>query len=129
MHISTIFPIGRAKQIDELQLPAKEFKSVLDFIAAVRKKGEMTSNSGFKGFFGKYEGEVRYNLFFCRAGINVESILIDGSISTYPHRSNFLQGNINSDSIKDTWENKFQKHRYRRWAKQVNVQIVIFLIR
>lgn len=114
----TIFPIGRAKQYDELQLTPVQFKRLFDFIAAERKKGDIKLNYGCEGFLGNYEGEVRDNLFFCRAGINVASVLIDGSISACPNlRENFIQGNIYTDSFKETWENKYFKFRDRNWMK------------
>ena len=116
--IFTVFPIGRAKQYPELQLSPKQFKSVFDFISAERKKGDIKLNYGCEGFLGEYEGDVRDNLFFCRAGVNVASVLIDGSISACPNlRSNFIQGNIYTDNFKETWENKYQKYRDRSWAK------------
>ncbi len=116
--IFTVAPIGRAAKIKELQLPPKEFKSVFDFIASERKKKELKVNFGCEGFLGEYEGEVRDNLFFCRAGINVASVLIDGSVSACPNlRENFIQGNIYEESFREIWENKFQKHRNRSWTK------------
>jgi len=116
--IFTIAPIGRAAQMNELQLPPEDFKQVFDFIAAERKTNDLKVNFGCEGFLGNYEGEVRDNLFFCRAGINVASVLSDGSISACPNlRENFIQGNIYSDSFRETWENKFRLHRDRSWAK------------
>jgi radical SAM enzyme (rSAM/lipoprotein system) len=114
----TIFPIGRATQHDELQLSPVQFKQLFDFIAIERKKGEIKISYGCEGFLGKYEGEVRDNLFFCRAGISVASVLIDGSISACPNlRGNFIQGNIYQDSFKDIWETKYLKMRDRSWMK------------
>lgn len=116
--IFTVFPVGRAKQFPELQLSPTEFRSVFDFISHERKLGELKLNYGCEGFLGEYEGDVRDNLFFCRAGINIASILVDGSISACPNlRSNFIQGNIYKNSFKETWETKYQKHRDRSWAK------------
>jgi radical SAM enzyme (rSAM/lipoprotein system) len=114
----SIFPVGRAKQYAELQLSSMQFKQLFDFIASERKKGEIKISYGCEGFLGNYEGEVRDNLFFCRAGISVASILIDGSISACPSlRANFIQGNIYKDSFKETWENKYSKLRDRNWMR------------
>jgi len=116
--IFTVFPIGRAKQYEELQLNPVQFKQLFDFMAAERKKGELKLNYGCEGFLGGYEAEVRDSLFFCRAGINIASVLIDGSISACPNlRSNFIQGNIYQDSFKEIWENKYAKFRDRSWTK------------
>lgn len=116
--IFTIFPIGRAKQHDELQLDSEEFKLLFDFIERVRKEGKIKLNYGCEGFLGTYEGRVRDNFFFCRAGINVASILVDGSISACPNlRDNFIQGNIYKDSFKEVWLNKYALYRDRSWTK------------
>ncbi len=114
----TIFPIGRAKSFEELQLKPDQFKQLFDFIAAERKKGDIKLNYGCEGFLGNYEAEVRDEFFFCRAGVNVASVLVDGSISACPNlRSNFIQGNIYKDSLKDIWQNKYSKYRDRSWMR------------
>lgn len=116
--IFTVFPIGRAKQLDELQLDSLQFKKLFDFIASERKKGDIKISYGCEGFLGNYEGDVRDNLFFCRAGISIASVLIDGSISACPNlRENFIQGNIYTDSFKEIWINKYSKYRDRNWTK------------
>lgn len=116
--IFTVFPIGRAKEHRELQLNPVQFKSLFDFIVRERKKGDIKLNYGCEGFLGNYEGEVRDNLFFCRAGINVASVLIDGSISACPNlRENFSQGNIYKDSFKVIWEKEYSIFRDRSWMK------------
>ncbi|MEA1877479.1 MAG: TIGR04133 family radical SAM/SPASM protein [Bacteroidota bacterium] len=117
--IFTITPIGRADEADELQLDNQQFRQLFDYIARIRKEKKISLNYGCEGFLGNYEGEVRDNLFFCRAGITVGSILVDGSISACPNlRSNFIQGNIYKDSFTDVWQNKYQIFRDRSWAKQ-----------
>lgn len=116
--IFTVFPIGRAKQHDELQLEPGEFKGLFDFIEKVRDEGKIKLNYGCEGFLGNYEGRVRDNFFFCRAGVNVASILVDGSISACPNlRDNFIQGNIYADSFKEVWLHKYSMYRDRAWTK------------
>ncbi len=116
--IFTIFPIGRAKQHQILQLDSKEFKGLFDFIEKVRVEGKIKLNYGCEGFLGNYEGRVRDNFFFCRAGINVASILVDGSISACPNlRDNFIQGNIYKDNFAEVWENRYEKYRDRSWTR------------
>ena len=62
--------------------------------------------------------QVRDYQYFCRAGINVASILHDGSISScLSIRSEFNQGNIYKDSFWNVWINRFQKYRDRSWMK------------
>ncbi|MCG6187055.1 TIGR04133 family radical SAM/SPASM protein [Maribellus maritimus] len=114
----TVFPVGRAKVHNELQLPPKQFRQLFDFIAAERKKGDIKINYGCEGFLGNYESEVRDNLFFCRAGINIASVLIDGSISACPNlKDNFVQGNIYADSFREIWEKNYSIFRNREWLK------------
>ena len=116
--IFTVFPIGRAKINDDLQLMPDEFKGMFDFIKQTRKEKKIKLNYGCEGFLGSYEGDVRDNFFFCRAGINIGSILADGSISACPNlRDNFIQGNIYKDNFADVWENRYQKFRDRSWTK------------
>lgn len=116
--VFTIFPIGRAKSDELLQLQPNEFKGLFDFISETRTSGKIKLNYGCEGFLGAYEGEVRDNFFFCRAGINVGSILADGSISACPDlRDNFIQGNIYHDNFLDVWTNRFEKFRDRSWTK------------
>lgn len=116
--IFTIFPIGRAIQHENLQLRPDEFKGLFDFIEEIRKEGKIKLDYGCEGFLGDYEGRVRDNFFFCRAGVNVASILVDGSISACPSlRDNFIQGNIYKDSFRDVWNNNYSMYRDRSWTK------------
>ena len=116
--IFTIIPIGRATQFLDLQLPPKDFKALFDFIKATRKEGRIQLNYGCEGFLGSYEAEVRDNFFFCRAGVNVGSVLVDGSISACPNlRSHFIQGNIYKDDFMEVWNDRYQPFRNREWTK------------
>ena len=115
--IFTIFPIGRAKVDDQLQLESSEFKGLFDFIKKTRYENKIKINYGCEGFLGDYEREVRDNFFFCRAGINIASILVDGSISACPNlRDNFIQGNIYQDNFAEIWQNKYDIFRDRSWT-------------
>ena len=90
----------------------------MDFIAACRKSKEIDIKFSCEGYVGKYEPLVRDSFFFCRAGINIGSILIDGSISACPNIDrSFSQGNIYKDSFYSVWENKFQPFRNRDWTR------------
>ncbi len=116
--VFTVFPIGRAKDNVMLQLLPSEFNGLFVFIKETRKAGKIKLNYGCEGFLGAYEGEVRDNFFFCNAGINVGSILADGSISACPNlRDNFVQGNIYQDNFAEVWANRFEKFRDRSWTK------------
>jgi len=116
--IFTIFPTGRAQKHPELQLQPGSFKALFDFIKTTRKENKIKLNYGCEGFLGSYEHEVRDNFFICRAGINIASILADGSISACPNlRENFTQGNIYNDNFKEVWENRYAVFRDKSWTK------------
>ncbi len=116
--IFTVFPSGRAKDDDQLQLSAREYTSLMDFISNERKSGRIRLSYSCEGFLGKYEHRVRDHQYFCQAGINVTSVLADGSISgCLSIRSEYHQGNILRDSLADVWENRFEQYRDRSWMK------------
>ncbi|MCK9613585.1 MAG: TIGR04133 family radical SAM/SPASM protein [Bacteroidales bacterium] len=118
--IFSICPIGRAKENSDLQITNVQFRCVLDFIKANRQEGIIQTSFGCEGFLGSYESEVRDGFFFCRAGINVASVLADGSICACPNidRSSFIQGNICKDDFIEVWNNRFEKMRDRKWTKE-----------
>jgi radical SAM enzyme (rSAM/lipoprotein system) len=114
----TIFPKGRAGQIEELELSNDELRRLLDFIVDCRNRKTIEANYGCEGFLGNYEGKVRDGYFFCRAGITIASILADGGISACPSlRGDFIQGNIYKDDFIDCWHNRYGKMRNRNWSK------------
>ena len=114
--IFTIAPMGRAAEHPELQLSDQQFREVMEFIVAVRKEKSIRLSYGCEGFLGDYEWRVRSYPFFCQAGINVATILADGSISgCLSIRSQYNQGNIYKDRFTEVWENKFQAYRNHEW--------------
>lgn len=116
--IFTIVPMGRAAINDNLQLDNKQFRSLMDFIAKVRREGKIHLSYGCEGFLGDYEWKVRDYPYFCQAGINVASVLADGSISgCLSIRSQYHQGNIYKDKFTDIWNEKFALYRNRKWMQ------------
>ncbi len=114
----TIAPIGRAKGNPELFLTDSQLKELMDFISLKRKPGSIDIKFSCEGYVGRYEYKVRDSAFFCRAGINIGSILIDGSISACPNIDrSFVQGNIYRDDFFDTWQTRFSPFRDRSWTK------------
>jgi radical SAM enzyme (rSAM/lipoprotein system) len=113
-----IFPRGRACGNPLLDVTPDQFTSLLEFIKHTRKEGKINASYSCEGFLGSYEGEVRDYLFFCRAGINIGSVLSNGSISACPSlRGDYIQGNIYTDDFCDVWEKRFQIMRDRKWTK------------
>lgn len=114
----TVFPVGRARGKSLLLLNPAEFKGLFDFIRHTREEKKIRVNYGCEGFLGDYEGEVRDNFFFCRAGINIASVLADGSISACPNlRDNFIQGSIYKDNFAEVWQNRYGIFRDKSWTK------------
>jgi radical SAM enzyme (rSAM/lipoprotein system) len=114
----TISPIGRAKDNSELKISETRLEELMRFIKASRKENIIDVNYECEGFVGSYELEVRKGLYFCRAGINIASVLIDGSISACPNIDrNFAQGNIYKNDFLDVWNNRFENMRNRNWMK------------
>ena len=118
--IFAIFPMGRAANDPELQLSDEQFTGVLDFVKRVRGDGSgMICSYACEGYLGSYERQVRDSYYYCRAGIEVASVLCDGSISGCTSiRSNLHQGNIYKDNLWEVWENKFQPYRDRSWMRK-----------
>ncbi len=114
----TIIPIGRAAQNGELLLSDEEFVLLMDFIERKRRDGIIDLKFSCEGYVGRYEPTVRDNFFFCRAGINIGSVLIDGSIGACPNIDRSLvQGSIYTDNFFDVWQNRFVPLRNREWTK------------
>ncbi len=114
----TVFPKGRAKEKGELELRPEQFQQLIEFIEETRKEGEIHASYSCEGFLGSSEFEARDNPFYCRAGITIGSILVDGSISACPSlRGDYVQGNIYDHDFSDIWENRYQVMRDRSWTK------------
>lgn len=116
--IFTVFPIGRATDHAEMLLTKAQYKELLDFIVAERQRNLLKVSYGCEGFLGPYEYEVRDDLYFCAAGVNVASIRYDGAISgCLSIRSDYNQGNIYTDSFWDVWNTRFSQYREFGWKQ------------
>jgi len=114
----TISPIGRAARNDDLRLNPQQLKRLMDFIAMTRNDKRLRTTFSCEAYLGEYEQRVRDTRFFCRAGIQVASVLADGSISACPNiNRSFVQGNIYRDDFLDVWNNRFEIMRDRGWTK------------
>ena len=115
----TVIPIGRAANDPEMKLSDEQFVSLMEFIREKRQEGgPMKVTFSCEGYLGRYEEQVRDGRYFCRAGINIASVLIDGRICACPNvdRDEFSQGSIYKDNFYDVWEHRFQEFRDRSWA-------------
>lgn len=114
----TIAPIGRAAGNAELMLNKEHFTSLMNFISEKRPEKTLRINFSCEGYTGSYENQVRDGFFFCRAGIHIGSILIDGSVSACPNIDRgFVQGNIYESDFTEIWETRFENMRNRDWTK------------
>lgn len=117
----TVIPIGRAATDADMALTPAEYVRLLEFIKDRRQEGgPMNTLYSCEGYLGQYENVVRDTPFFCRAGINIASVLIDGRICACPDidRDVFSQGNIYQDNLWEVWNTRFQAFRDRNWARK-----------
>ena len=123
--IFSIFPEGRAAQND-LALSNDEYRSLMDFITESRtyKNTDGKSihlNYSCEGYLGEYELKARDFFFFCRGGVNVGSVMCDGSVSAClsVRAKDFIQGNMYEENFEfmRIWNERYQNMRDRRWAK------------
>lgn len=116
--IFTIFPSGRAADNEFLHLNKEETHELMNFIVKTRKEKRIKLDFACEGFLGNYEGEVRDQFYFCKAGVQVGGIKIDGAIGGCTSiRHGFDQGNIYQDDFMDVWNNRFAEYRDRSWTK------------
>lgn len=114
----TIAPIGRAKENETLQLSRAQVEEMFQFIAETRQEGSIDLKFSCEAYTGKYEEQVRDSYFFCRAGINIGSVLINGDICACPNiNRSFVQGNIYHDDLMEVWDNRFEVMRNREWMR------------
>ncbi|MBR0055703.1 MAG: TIGR04133 family radical SAM/SPASM protein [Kiritimatiellae bacterium] len=118
--IFTVIPIGRAADDPDMALSDGQFTALMDFIAEKRAAGgPMKVTFSCEGYLGRYEEKVRDVRFFCHAGVNIASILIDGRICACPNidRDAFSQGSIYRDNFWEVWNTRFRPFRDLRWMR------------
>ncbi len=114
----TIAPKGRAVNNENLRLDFLQQRGLMEFIRSNRIIGKMKVCFSCEGYLGPYESLVRDGFFFCRAGIHIGSILIDGAVSACPNIDRTMkQGNIYQTPFTDIWNNRFEDMRNRKWTK------------
>ena len=115
-----IFPKGRALAHPELFLNRSTYFELLEWIRRVRpslaRKGIELSLScdGWLPF--DVDRQVRSMPFFCRSGIQIASILHDGTITGCQNNDiGFAQGNFFKDDFVSVWDHEFKPFRNRLW--------------
>ena len=116
----TIIPIGRAASDQEMHLSNEQFLGLMEFIKERRAvPSPMKTTFSCEGYLGPYEEVVRDTPYFCHAGVNIASVLIDGRINACPNidRDAFTEGSIYKDRLWEVWNSGFKRYRNRNWAK------------
>lgn len=117
----TISPIGRAPKYPDLFLNKEEFHLLMQKILEFRRRRGMKVLFSESGYLGCYERRVRGHDWFCRAGIHVSGVMVNGDILACPNIDRRLaQGNVFKDSFLDVWENRYEKYRDRGWMKKAD---------
>lgn len=116
----TISPIGRATEHEELFLDPGRFQSLMAWIIELRgRPGTSVAYSPCAYLGPRFEGKASDGYFFCRAGINVAGIMVNGDILACPNIDRrFAQGNIRSAFFPDVWEEEYEEFRDRSWMKR-----------
>ena len=116
--ITTLDPIGRALNNENLYLNNEQYKYMLDYVVKECEKDDINVITGCNYYLGlDYERKVRPWYFLCQAGLTVASIQYNGNISTcldLARRKEFVFGNIKNDNLYDIWMNKFEIFRKDR---------------
>jgi radical SAM protein with 4Fe4S-binding SPASM domain len=120
-----IFPSGRARNVDELKLSFEDTGKLLDWIKknkSIYKRKGLNLNLSCEGWVPfEQDKELRDFPFFCRSGINIASILSDGTITGCSNNSaGFHVGNIMKDNFGNLWENQFEIFRSKKWLKDTD---------
>lgn len=117
-----IFPAGRAKDNNDLLLTIQQTAFMINWIKENKKRLEnkkLNLNMSCEGWIPfEIDRTIRDQPFFCRAGINIASILCDGNITGCSNNDpSFYEGNILSDSLSYVWNKRFKQFRTRSWLQ------------
>ena len=118
-----IFPSGRAVKNSQILLNFSQTQSMIDWVKKNRpclKNKGLTVSLSCEGYLPFHvDKKVRDQPFFCRAGINIASILCDGTITGCPNNDpSFYEGNIIKEDFTHLWLHGFSRFRKREWIKK-----------
>lgn len=123
MRVATIAPIGRAEHDGELALAPEQLRGLLAWIADRRGTPGTAVTFSEAGYVGVCDGAVRDHPYFCRAGVNVAGIMVDGTILACPNIDRRLgQGNIATDDFCEVWEKGYGPLRDRSWMRTADCE-------
>jgi radical SAM protein with 4Fe4S-binding SPASM domain len=121
--IFRIFPNGRARNNSQLLLSRAQSMLMINWIRDNRRKYAekgLAINFSCEGWFPYgLDRKIRQEPFFCRAGVNIASILVDGTITGCTNNAPyFYEGSLLTDDLKTLWRDGFKKFRDRSWMKR-----------
>lgn len=118
-----IFPKGRGAENPHLRLSAEELQLLLRWLKdrrpTLKKRGLEVSFSceGYLPF--ALDRKLRDTPYFCRSGINIASILSDGTVSGCNNNGpEYYEGRIDEGDFKTLWDTGFAKFRNREWLRR-----------
>ena len=117
-----IFPQGRARNNPDLLLSRAQSWRMVEWIRENRRryaKAGLRINFSCEGWFPfRLDRSIRSEPFFCRSGVNIASILCDGTVTGCANNGPaFVQGNALRDDFALTWDKGFEKLRNRDWMR------------
>lgn len=121
--VFNIFPAGRARDNADVLLDEDGIRQLVETMARLRVRGKadgLVVNLSEEGYLGwDWEDRVRDTPYFCRAGINIAGIMVDGAIAACPNLSPWMaQGNLREDDFVDVWEHRYELFRDRSWTRE-----------
>ncbi|MFH1239768.1 MAG: radical SAM protein [Candidatus Diapherotrites archaeon] len=111
--INIAIPEGRAKDKDWMQLNDDELRQLFEFIKKTKGEFNIEICEG-AGYLGKLDKDLRKMPFFCGCGWNTFTIMANGYVMGCPifeNQEELSEGNVRQNSIKEIWENKFERFR------------------
>jgi radical SAM protein with 4Fe4S-binding SPASM domain len=127
-----IFPAGRAQGNAELLLSPEQTREMIEWVMAHKKsllKKGLVVNLSCEGWLPWHiDRQVRDAPFFCRSGVNIASILCDGTITGCPNNSTrFFEGNILHENFGYVWQNGFTQFRTRSWIRYTSCRACVYV--
>jgi len=117
VRFTPVFSRGRAAKNSSLMLDKADYLKMLDFVKRqrqTRKNAQVYLSE--EGYWGpEWECMVRDEFHYCASGIQIGSILHDGTVTGCPSVSRkFIEGNIKAAPFVDIWKGQFSRYRQDR---------------
>jgi MoaA/NifB/PqqE/SkfB family radical SAM enzyme len=102
-----------------LLLNKKQVEEILDFVNEVRAENKVNVVFACDNLMGGYEKKVHKDFFFCKAGVSMATLFVDGVIGVclLNRDENCLLGNIYKDDFYEVWNNRFNSFLNKEWTE------------